>query len=343
MTDTPDLSDFPEADFDQPCGYVRHAASIDRVKSTVALAVGPSNFGENAAGVSYFNLTAFAADLLSRPGQKIVTSQRALIDCGADGKVLTPLGQQTGICDGCSFGEAAFVAWCARYVMTGEGQVPRECSFLWPYINGRVLSITGSGDSGACPPYSAQAYRQLGVLPVDCVGKPGSAMDLTSKPPHGPNSQESLCIQMRDNPRILPEWVDQAAPFKSIVYSPDDAEGVADCVYTGRPVTFGAHLQGRETAAGSSGVSALYRFPRNGGHETFASGFFRLKGRLGFIKTESWWNALYPASGWPGHRVTIQADDGPHVLYPGQSAIWADQWMSGRPECWAIDAPGTAA
>lgn len=319
-------------------GYVRHEPSIAALKASVAIACadGPGISGACkkaiGEGIHYHNLTAYSADFIRRGG--FVSSQRKIIDCGPDGMVLEPLGQQTGICDGCSFGEAALVAWAARYVASGAGPRPRECSFLWPYLGGRDMTIVGRGDSGAIPPASAQLYYSVGAMPVDCSG----AWNLQSLPPHGPGSQEALCVQMRDDPRMK-EHADACAPYKANVYSPEDAWDVADCLETLRPVTFGASVQNRETQPGGNGVSSIYRL--NGGHETFASGWFTLNSRLGFIKTESWWNVLFPASQWPGNRVTIQTDDGPKKLYPGQGALWADEWMSYQPETWAIDAPGT--
>ena len=323
-----------------PTGYVYHAESIELVKGTVALACGAENgIAGKAAGCNYFNLTAFVADYL-RHGS-CVTSQRQMIDCGKDGRILQPLGQETGICDGAGWGEMAFVAWCARWMMTGQGEKPRETSFLWPYLGGRELSITGGGDSGALPSYSAKLYHDVGVLPVDCGGR----YDLRSMPPHGANSQEALCIQMRDKPVLFKEWQDVAAPYKCRVFVPNDAETVADCIKTGRPVNCGCSYQAREAAVGSNGISPLYMlrdgWGRPAGHDTFLSGFFRLNGRLGYIKTESWWNVLFPGSKWPENRVTIQTDDGLQRLYQGQCALWADEWMSCKPELWAADAPGS--
>lgn len=337
MTDDIDI---PEIDCGNPTGYVRHQESTDALKAVVCSATAPvvSQLRGKSQGISYCNLTDYAAQLLAT-GQ-IVTSQRALITVGS-GKILTPLAQQTGICDGCSFGEATFIAWCARYCMYGFGELPRECSFMWSYLGGRQLQITGHGDSGASPPYSAQQLYSIGALPVDVAKSAGSQFDLASMPPHGPNSQEALCIKMRDNPILRQQWIDAAAPFKCAVYSPGTAEDIADCIVTGRPVTFGAQVQGRETQPGSSGVSSLYRFPNGGGHETFASGFYRYQGALNFIKTESWWNALYPASKWPNNLLTVMTDDGLKTLYPGQSVVPADKWMRQQPECWAIDGPGS--
>lgn len=326
----------PEADTvdfsPMPTGYVRNDAATAAVSAACA---GPVTAFAGSAkrmiddGTHYHNLTSFVADYLDHGS--CITSRRRLVDCGKDGRIIDPLHQQTGICDGCSFGEAAFVAWCHRFVTEGTGDKPRETSFLWPYLGGRELSITGRGDSGACPPYSAKLYHDVGVLPVNCGGR----FDMTNLPPHGSGSQEQLCVQMRDNPRLLQEWIDCAAPFKCMVYAPSDAWSVADCIATGRPVTFGCSYQIRETTPGTNGISSLYML---GGHETFGSGFFTLGGRLGFIKTESW--GTFPASAWPNHRVTIQTDDGPKQLYPGQGAMWADEWMRCGPECWAIDAPG---
>lgn len=316
-------------------GYVLHEPSIEKVRGEIALAAGPNAYNGidgKAAGVNYFNLIDLVADYL-RKGT-FVASRRKFIDCGKQGRILAPLFQQTGICDGCSFGEAAFVAWVARWVLTGAGDPPRECSFLWPYLGGRVLSITGYGDTGACPPYSAQLYHDYGVLPVNCGGK----YNLADLPPHGDGSQEALCIQMRDldNP-LRPEWIEAASRYRCRIYPPTGgAESIADLIKTGRPSTFGCSYQAKPVAPNSNGVSSLYYC---GGHETFGSGFFRWRGRLGFIKTESW--GLFPADNWPENRVTIQTDDGPRVLYPGQSALWADEWMACRPECWAIDGPGS--
>ena len=324
---------------DLPTGYVYHPESVAAVRS--AYGASPDDFAGatqqrmNDEGLHYCNLTQYAADYLRRGG--VVTSRRELIDCGSDGVVLAPLAQQTGICDGCSFGEAAFIAWCAAWVMTGIGRRPVETAFLWPYLAGRVLSITGRGDTGACPPYSAQLYHQVGVLPVNCGGK----FNLADLPPHGPNSQEMLCIQMRDNPSLRPEWADAAAGLKCRIYPPQDQWSVADCITTGRPVTCGCQWQMNKTSP-PNGVSTLYKFPNNGGHETFLSGWFTMNGRLNFIKTESWWGAnYYPGSNWPGHRVQVQTDEGPKLLYPGQGAIDAAVWMAKKPECWAIDAPGS--
>jgi hypothetical protein len=322
----------------RPTGYVHHEPSIERVVRTIAMSSAEQSGIAGATqraisdGTHYVNLTAFAADLFRRGD--VMTSQRRSIDCGDDGQILEPLAQQTGICDGCSFGEAALVAWCARWVLCGAGEKPRECSFLWPYLAGRDLTVVSRGDTGAIPPLSAQLYHDVGVLPVNCKGR----FDLSKLPPHGTNSQESLCVRMRDTPQLLQEWQETAAPYKCRIYSPRTAWDVADCITTGRPVTFGCSYQARETQPGSNGISSLYSL---GGHETFGSGWFTLHGKLGFIKTESWWNAFYPGSCWPDHRVVIQTDDGPRKLYPGQAALWADEWMRCQPECWALDAPGT--
>lgn len=320
-----------------PTGYVKDAASTAAVSS--ACSSSHSEFAGSAkraiaSGVHYVNLKSYVASWLN--SGDAITSRRKLIDCGGDGKVLTPLAQQTGICDGCSFGEAAFTAWCANYVTTGSGPKPVETTFIWPYLAGRYLPVTGYGDTGACPPYSAQLYHDVGVLPVNCSGK----FKFTDMPPHGPNSQESLCVQMRDNPRLLDEWIDSARGLECRVFNPPDTWSTADCITTQRPVTFGCGGQMVEASPGSDGVSRIYNL--YGGHETFAEGWFTLNGRLGFIKMESWWNASgYPGSNYQEHRVEISTDEGKKLLYPGQGAVWADEWFRWNPECWALDAPGS--
>lgn len=319
-------------------GYIRDEAQIQRVQAQIAIAcsAGPGISGSCkraiAKGVHYHNLTSYLASLIAKGG--FVFSKRKLIDCGPDGKILEPLGQQTGICDGCSFGEAVLVSWAAKWETTKSGPRPRECSFLWPYLAGRDMGLVPRGDSGAIPPLSAELYHSVGAMPVDLSGP----WDLLNKPPHGKGSQEELCIALRDTPTLPSDLVAAVQNYRCVVYDPRDAWDVADCLESLRAVTFGCSGQAQETRPGGTGISSLYRL---GGHETFASGWFTWKGRLGFIKTESWWNVLYPGSQWPNHRVVIQTDDGPKTLYPGQCALWADEWMTWQPECWAIDAPGS--
>lgn len=321
---------------DNPTGYIY---APDEITATLATGLYPASAtvdgitgAAKASKLNYFNLTAFAADFLrSTPS---AAGPRKLIDCGADGMVLEPLAQQTGICNGCSHGEAAFLSWCHRYVTSG-GPVPSRCSFAWAYLTGRESRYVGRGDTGAVPSCTVRAYHDFGVLPTDDTDFAGLA-------PHGANSEESICIQYRDNPKVFIEKYRAAAePWKCRVYSPDDPWDVADCHQTGRPVTYGTGVQVNQAIPGSNGISSLYRL--NGGHETLGSGWFLFNGRLGGIKTESWWNAdRYPGSKWPNNRVVIMTDDGPRTLYPGQSAFWLDDWLRNSVESWAISAPAEA-
>lgn len=322
-----------------PTGYVYHQPSVERVRSTVCTATGSDIDGAAKrmidGGTTYFNLKSFVAELLRRPGKGgVKTSRRRLIDCGSDGVVLEPLQQRTGICNGCSHGEAAFVSMCARYVMTGCGPLPREFLFLWPYLLGRELSITGTGDSGSCPPYTIQGYHDIGCCPVDCGGK----YNFLDMPPHGDDSQESLCVAMRDNPRMPQEWRDAAAPYVCRVFSPSGAWAVADCIATGRAVTKGSGYQIAEADPRGNGVSRIVSLG-GGGHETYFEGFAIIGGRLHLITMESW--GAFPASGWRDHRVTIQVDGvGAVRLYPGQGCVPAEDYIARCWELWSVDAPG---
>lgn len=318
---------------DEPLGYIYDpeaiASALDSGLFAASAGVSEISGAAKSSGLSYFNLTAFCADFLRSNPE--VAGGRRTIDLGADGVILEPLGQQTGICNGCSHGEAAFQSWCHRYVTTG-GPVPQRVSFAWAYLAGRDSMYVKRGDSGAIPSLTIRAYHDYGVLPVGLT----EFKDLL---PHGPNSEESLCIRFRDNPKaFIDQYRMRAQPFKTRVYAPNGAWDVADCVHTGRAVTFGTGVQGREARPGTNGVSSLYSL--NGGHETFCSGWALVNGRLVFLKTESWYNANhYPGSQYPNNRVVLQTDDGPKLLYPGQCAVWADEWLSNRVECWAVGAP----
>ena len=233
------------------------------------------------------------------------------------------------------------MAWCVNFVRNGQGPVPREVLFVAPYLAGRHGL---SGDSGAYPSYSARAYHDWGLCPVDVPGP----YDFRSMTPHGPNSQESVAIKMRDSTRVLNEWLDTMASLRCRVFKPQSMWSLADCVASGFPVTVGSDKQINSPQINGSGVSSLYqlrdRYGRTAGHETLIDGWFTLGGRLGFIKRESWWNVLFPGKGWADDRVTIQTDDGPRRLYEGQGACWADEWWNvGKPEPWAIGFPGSVA
>lgn len=316
-----------------PCGYVYEPEAIEATDR--AYSAGPPMGIEGqfkASKLSYFNLRSIVAGFLRR--DKIVSSNRKLIDLGDDGVVFTPLAQQTGICNGCSHGEADTCGWISTYSQTGTGLFPSETSFAWAYLVGRTAYV-GRGDTGAVPSLTVQAYHDIGALPM-CV-----APELAKLPPHGPGSQESVCIQYRDNPQaFINLYKSRCEPYRSRVFRPKDAWLVADLIYSFRPVTVGCGYQMRETAPGSNGISPLYSL--GGGHETELEGIGLLNGRLFGIKYESWYQAgCYPASKWPNHRVVVQTDGGPHTLYPGQGALWLDELMPVKPELWAIDNPGS--
>ena len=94
---------------------------------------------------------------------------------------------------------------------------------------------------------------------------------------------------------------------------------------------------GGSDRCGCNGISGFYRL--NGGHETVLDSWFTLNGRLGFGKSESW--GAFPASKWPGNRVTIATDNGNQKLYEGQGSCFADELLAQRGEFWAIAYPGS--
>jgi len=289
-------------------------------------------------GIKYFNLKSFVADLLKRPDKSgIITSDRRLIDCGADGVVLEPLAQETGICAGASAGEQEFTAQCYDYAMVG-GKPPVENLFLWAYLAGRDLTMLSRGDTGAYPSLIARVYHDYGCLPVTT----GGSYDFRNMKPHGPKSQEALCVQMRDNPRLLEEWKQAASERKCNVFSPGkDPWLIADFISRGRPVNKGSGYQiNQAPGPNTNGVSPLYKL--NGGHATFFEGWAIIGGVLHLITMESWYSASkFPAKNYPGGRVVIQADDGMHVLYPGQGCTPASQYINTCSDLWAFDYPGS--
>lgn len=314
-------------------GYIHHPPSIAAAQSLFPMSAAPSDIrgAAKASGVAYFNLALYEAAYLKEGD--CVHTQRPIVDLGQEGRVLGLLYQATGICSGCSHAEGATKSAFATYVMTGTGYKPQEYSFAWAYLTGRDSQYVPGGDSGAIPSMTVQAYHDFGALPV------GAFEELLGMVPHGPGSQEALCVQYRDNPRpMLDRMAPAAAPYKCRVYSPQDIWDIADSITTGRAVTFGCSYQANKPVPGSNGVSSLYLL---GGHETCGDGWFLYgKGRLGLIKTESWGPVL-PGTAYPNNRVTIMTDDGPRTLYPGQVAIDAESWLACRPECWSIDAPGS--
>lgn len=322
-----------------PTGYVDSPAARVEVASAFSAAgidiSGKQVAGEFqrklAEGVAYVNLHDAEADFVKRMGSSLVTCRRAVLE-----GILSPLDQRTGICNGCSHSTAAWLAWVNRFIRAGDCPVPREVTFLCGYLLGRQGL---RGDSGAYPNYTAKGFHDIGVLPIDCGGK-YKFRDMTIY------QQEDVCVALRDNPLLLPEWVDAMGPLKTRVFNPASGSLVADCMYSFYPVTFGTSMQGR-TSPNPGGFSGLYmlRDPwgRPAGHETCGSGAGTYRGRAFILKTESWWGAdFYPGTNFPKHRVTIQTDNGPRLLYPGQEAIWLDEWMQYKPECWAYAWPGSA-
>ncbi len=333
------MSDLAELSLDQPLGYVFDQDVIDlNVAAFAAAGVdlhsGKFNGACEAkieAGIAYENLQDYTRDFINGEGSRLVKSQRRIAASG----ILEPFGQVTGICDGCSFSEGAWVAWCVNFVRNGQGPVPREVLFVAPYLLGRGNL---RGDSGAYPSYSAKGYHDVGVLPVDCGGR----FEFRDMQPHGIGSQEAVAVQLRDTPRLLPEWLAAMAPLRTRVFKPQSPWSLADCLASGFPVTVGSSKQITPAPVGGDGVSRLVQL--RGGHETLNDGWFTLRGRLGFLKRESWWNVKFPGQAWPNMRVTIQTDNGPKQLYEGQGACWADEWWNvGQPEPWAIGFPGSVA
>jgi len=335
MTDAYDIIKNPP-----PMGYVDCPKARADVASAFAAAgvdiSGKSVQGEFqrqiAQGNCYINLHDYEADFISRQMQTLVKSHRNII-----GGVLQPFSQRTGICNGCSHSTAPWLSWCYRFVNSGDCAVPREVTFLGGYFLGRQGL---SGDSGAYPNYTAKGYHDIGVLPVDCGGKYDFA-NMT------PEQQESICEALRDNPVLLKEWVAAMHPLKSRVFSPQDGNLVADCLASGYAVTFGSSAQ-INNAPNPGGVSSLYvlrdAWGRPAGHETCGSGVYTYRGEVFGMKTESWYGAnYYPGGAFPEHRITVQTDAGPKLLYPGQGAFKLSDWMSYKPECWAYAWPGSAA
>lgn len=284
-------------------------------------------------GTFYVNLHDAEVDFIRGQGGSLVKSKRSVLDCG----ILSPLDQKTGICDGCSHSTAAWLAWVNRYVRSGDCPIPREVTFLAPYLMGRQGL---RGDNGAYPNYTCKGYYENGVLPVDCGGK-YDFRNLTIY------QQEDLCVQMRDNPVLLAEWRDAMAPLKTRIFNPNSGSLVADCVFSFYPVTFGSSMQ-INTAPNPGGVSSLYQlrdgWGRPAGHETACSGAYSYQGRVYGLKTESWFGADYfPGGKFPEHRITVQTDEGQKLLYPGQGAFEMSSWMAANPECWAVGWPGSAA
>lgn len=329
---------------DMPSGYVYDKASVDEAELAYSAASGPlleqwagSTKKMIDQGITYFNLMKYPADLLRRPNMSgIITSQRKLLDCGTDGAVLEPYGQGTGICNGCSHSMAPFITACWNYVLSG-GPIPKEYTFIGPYLAGRDMGMISRGDTGSIPPITIRVMHDVGSLPVDC----GGPYDFTKMPPHGPKSQESVAVALRDNPKWLPEWVESAANHKSrVLPTGRDAWMVADTISNGRCVTKGAGYQINSPVVGDNGVSGIYSLG-GGGHETLFCGWAIVGGRLMLITLESWWNVKFPGAKWLGYRVLLKHDKGANLLYPGQGAVDAASYVNRCTELWGVDYPGS--
>lgn len=328
----------------RPTGYVYDEAVILETLSTFA-ATGaspePTPFSGHCRsmiekGIGYYNLRDHEVEYLAKQRHKYALTGRKILACGT----LEPIAQKTGICAGCSFSMAGWLAWVAHWVKFGTGKPPQDVSLVGPYLMGR---LNLRGDNGAYPAPIARGFHDFGVLTVEALAK-GLRRDVATM---GTDDQEQIAIARRDNPVLETVWLDSMAELLTRVYYPQTEWDAADAIAADAPVTCGTSWQIRETAAGSEGISSLYQlrdqWGRPTGHETVLTGWFTLsrggKTRLGFIKDESW--RWFPASKWSDNRVVIQTDDGPRKLYPGQGACWADEWWQvGKPEAWAIGTPG---
>ena len=319
---------------EQPLGYVYDASVIESNKQAFgAMGVDlTANSLKGAcqrkidSGIKYENIKDYEAEYLRDAGPRFIRTGRAI----TPGGTLAPISQQSGVCVGCAYSAAQWLAWCARYVLTGTGPIPQEVSLVAPYLVGRGNL---RGDSGAYPSHSALGSHDVGVLTVEglCLVRGIAAPNMTTR------QQEAIAIEMRDRPKLPGAWLDAMAPLRTRVFSPKSMSGVADCLASGYPVTVGMGSQIVETTPSGDGISGWYRL--RGGHETVIDGWFRQDDQLGFIKSESW--GTYPASKWPGKRVVLQTDDGPMTLYEGQGACWAVDLMAVKPELWAVGFAGS--
>jgi hypothetical protein len=319
-----------------PTGYVFDQAVIDEnVAAFGAMGVDLHTGKLNGtcerkidAGVCYENIRDFEADYLKPADRQHTRTGRRI----TPGGILEPILQKTGICVGCGFSAAQWLAWVARYVATGTGPIPQEVSLVGPYLLGRANI---RGDNGAYPSYSARGSHDVGILTVEalCRAMRIEASSMTTA------KQEEIAVEKRDNPTFPGLWLDAMEPLKTRVYKPNSAWATADCLASLYLVPIGMGWQVNEPLVSGDGISSWYHL--NGGHETLLDGWFTRGGRLGFLKSESW--GQFPASKWPEHRITIQTDDGPKRLYEGQCACMADELWSHGPEPWAIGYPGSVA
>lgn len=277
------------------------------------------------AGICYENLQDFAAEYLRPADRQHTRTGRRILASG----IFEPIKQATGICVGCGYQTAQWLAWVARYVLTGTGPLPQEVSLVAPYLLGRHNL---RGDGGAYPSYTARGSHDVGVLTVEAMAR-GLNLDVSQMTTA---KQEAVAVQMRDNPSFPGLWLDAMKPLATRVFKPSSVWSLADCVASGYPVTVGMSSQPAESRPGSNGVSTWYSL--NGGHETVVTGWFTRDGRLSLIVDQSW--GLYGGSKWPNSRCVIQTDEGPKTLYEGQLAVWADELWAKRPEPWAVGYAG---
>ena len=319
---------------EQPLGYVYDASVIESNKQAfgamgVDLSANPLKGAcqrKIDAGIRYENLKDYEAEYLRDAGPRFLRTGRQI----TAGGTLAAISQMSGICVGAAYSAAQWLAWCARYALTGTGPIPQEVSLVAPYLLGRSNL---RGDDGAYASHSALGSHDVGVLTVEglCLIRGIAAPKMTTR------QQEAIAIEMRDRPKLPGAWLDAMAHLRTRVFSPKSALEIANCIASGYPVTVGMGSQIVETTPSGDGVSGWYKL--RGGHETVLDGTFVLNGRLGFLKSESWGD--YPASKWPGKRVVLQTDGGSRQLYNGQGACWADDLMACKPELWAVGFAGS--
>lgn len=324
----------------QPTGYVFDQNVIDsNVAAFGAMGVDLHTGRLNGTcerkieqGIAYENLQDYAAEYLRPSDRQHTRTGRRILASG----ILEPILQATGICVGCGYSTAQWLAWVARYVLTGTGPLPQEVSLVAPYLLGRHNL---RGNRGAYPSYSARGSHDVGVLTVEALAR-GMNRDVSTMTTR---DQEDIAISLRDNPRFHGIWLDSMKPLTTRVFKPQGIWSLADCVASLYPVTVGMSSQPAETRPGNgSGISTWYvlrdRWGRPAGHETVVTGWFTLNGKLGLIVDQSW--GLFGGSQWPGNRVTLQTDEGPKKLYEAQVAVWAADLWAKSPEPWAIGYAG---
>ncbi len=315
----------------RPTGYIYDQSVIDsNVAAFSAAGIDlQSPFAGSAqrlidSGITYMNLVDNEVEFLTYQRIGFVKTGRNL----TQEHTFQPVSQRTGICVGCGFSTAQWLAWVSRYVTSGDCEIPQEVSLIAPYLLGRNGL---RGDSGAYPSYSARASHDLGVLAVKDVWS-----DIADRVT--PADQETVAVTRRDSSIVEGPWIEAMAARKTRVYQPREMMGIADCIANLYPVTVGMGWQITESTKATGGISSFYKL--NGGHETCITGWFVSGGQLHFIKSESWGD--FPGNNWPDKRVTVNVDGrGPIKLYVGQGACKAlDLWYY-RPECWAIGYVGS--